>query len=153
MFEFGLTPQQVAGPLTPVSENSDVPETPISYFNSTTSRRTFREEYESIEDEEGVITSSAVPITELFKYADVFDWILMAVGSLSGVVHGGSVAVYIHLFGKIIHLLNFRSNADQLFDHFSQYAVYIIIVGLAVFASGWIGLVLESCRRKTNGFN
>nr|XP_043622692.1 ABC transporter B family member 6-like [Erigeron canadensis] len=35
-------------------------------------------------------------------------------------------------------MLSFHGNVDQLFDHFSQYALYIMYIGLAVFASGWI---------------
>ncbi|XP_024965312.1 ABC transporter B family member 20-like [Cynara cardunculus var. scolymus] len=135
---FGWTPPHGVGPLTPVSENSEVPDSPLPYLDTTTSRRNFPEKNDDIEEEDEVIPPSAVPFTALFACADGFDWILIAVGSLAAVVHGASLAVYLHLFGKIIHLLSFHSNADELFNHFSQHALYIVYIGLAVFAAGWI---------------
>ncbi|KAI3772402.1 hypothetical protein L6452_03587 [Arctium lappa] len=136
---FGWTPPHGVGPLTPVSENPEVPDSPLPYLDTTTSRRNLPQKNDDIEEEEEeVIPPSAVPFTALFACADGFDWILIAVGSLAAVVHGASLAVYLHLFGKIIHLLGFRSNADELFDEFSQHALYIVYIGLAVFGAGWI---------------
>ncbi|KAK9055395.1 hypothetical protein SSX86_026478 [Deinandra increscens subsp. villosa] len=132
MFEIGIV-----GPLTPVSENSEVPDSPSSHFSTTTSGRSNIEEDNNIEEDEPT-SPSAVPFLALFNCAEGFDWILMVAGSLGAVVHGASLAVYLHLFGKIIHLFSFNSNADQVFDLFSQYALCIVYIGLAVFAAGWI---------------
>ncbi|KAI3801449.1 hypothetical protein L1987_29554 [Smallanthus sonchifolius] len=131
MVEIGWSPPHGVGPLTPVSENSEFPDSP-----ATISRHNSIEENDNSEEE--VIPPSAVPFTALFNCADGVDWILMVAGSLGAVVHGASLAVYLHIFGKIIHLLSFDSYADEVFDHFSQYALYIVYIGLAVFAAGWI---------------
>ncbi|KAL8235104.1 hypothetical protein R6Q59_021204 [Mikania micrantha] len=134
LLEIGWAPPHDVGPLTPVSENSEVPDSPVPNIGTNTSLRS------NIEDdiEDDAVSPSAVPFLALFNCADGFDWILMVAGSLGAVLHGASLAVYLHLFGKIIHLLSFHSNADELFDHFSQYALYIVYIGLAVFAAGWI---------------
>ncbi|KAI3514196.1 hypothetical protein L1887_12515 [Cichorium endivia] len=131
------TPPQGVEPLTPVLEKPEVPDSPLPYLDTTTSRRTFTGENDDIEEEE-VIPPSAVPFLALFACADGLDFLLITLGSLGAVVHGASLVVYLHLFGKIIHLLSLRSNADELFDHFSQYALYIVYIGLAVFTAGWI---------------
>ncbi|MFS7943030.1 putative ABC-type xenobiotic transporter [Helianthus anomalus] len=133
MLELGWTPAHGVGLLTPVSENSEAPDTPLS----NTSSRSVIDENDDFEEKE-VVSPSAVPFMALFNCADGFDWILMVVGSLGSVVHGASLAVYIHLFGKVIHLLSFHSNADELFDRFSRYALYIVYIGLVVFAASWI---------------
>ncbi|GKD75448.1 ABC transporter B family member 20-like protein [Tanacetum coccineum] len=156
MFDFGWTSPHGVGPLTPVSENPealDSTDEPLPYFDTTTSRRNFVEENDEIEEELEVIAPSAVPFTALFRCADVFDWILIVVGSLCAVVHGGSLVAYLHLFGKIIHLLSFRigsSNTHELFNDFSQFALYIVYLGLSVFAASWIGkkLILAECVSK-----
>nr|GEV38438.1 ABC transporter B family member 19-like [Tanacetum cinerariifolium] len=144
MFDFGWTSPHSVGPLTPVSENPealDSTDEPLPYFDTTASRRNFVEENDDNEEEQEVIAPSAVPFTALFRCADVFDWILIVVGSLCAVIHGGSLVAYLHLFGKIIHLLSFRigsSNTHELFNDFSQFALYIVYLGLSVFAASWI---------------
>ncbi|KAL7588934.1 hypothetical protein Lser_V15G38449 [Lactuca serriola] len=131
----GVEPQ----PLTPVLEKPEVPDSPLPYLDTTTSRRKFNGGNDHIEEEEEeVIPPSAVPFLALFACADGLDFLLILLGSLGAVVHGASLVVFLHLFGKIIHLLSLRNNADQLFDHFSQYALYIVYIGLTVFTAGWI---------------
>ncbi|KAI3749683.1 hypothetical protein L2E82_20299 [Cichorium intybus] len=61
--------------------------------------------------------------------SNCIDFLLITLGWFCAVVHGASLVVYLHLFGKIIHLLSLRTNADDLFDHFSQYALYIVYIG------------------------
>lgn len=114
----GVEPQ----PLTPVLEKPEVPDSPLPYLDTTTSRRKFNGGNDHIEEEEEeeVIPPSAVPFLALFACADGLDFLLIMLGSLGAVVHGASLVVFLHLFGKIIHLLSLRNNADQLFDHFSQ---------------------------------
>uniref|UniRef100_A0A251ULF2 Putative ATP-binding cassette subfamily C member 9 n=2 Tax=Helianthus annuus TaxID=4232 RepID=A0A251ULF2_HELAN len=136
MLEIGWAPPHGVGPLTPVSESSEVLDSPLSSFRAATSRQNSIGENDNIDEEE--VTPSAVPFMALFNCADGFDWILIVAGSLGAVVHGASLAVYLHLFGKIIHLLSFHSNINEVFNHFSQYALYIVYIGLVVFAAGWI---------------
>ncbi|KAK9055399.1 hypothetical protein SSX86_026482 [Deinandra increscens subsp. villosa] len=133
MFEIGIV-----GPLTPVSENSEVPDSPSSHFSTTTSGRSNIEEDNNIEEDEPT-SPSAVPFLALFNCAEGFDWILMVAGSLGAVVHGASLAVYLHLFGKIIHLFSFNSNADQVFDLFSQAWLFLLQGGLR-FGVGFLRL-------------
>ncbi|KAL4570994.1 hypothetical protein LXL04_017744 [Taraxacum kok-saghyz] len=132
------TPQQgAAEPLTPVLEKPEVPDSPLPYLDTTTSRRNFVGGNDDNKEEE-VIPPSAVPFLALFSCADGLDFLLIMLGSVGAVVHGASLVVYLHLFGKIIHLLSLRSNPDEVFDLFSMYALYIVYTGLTVFASGWI---------------
>ncbi|KAI3737544.1 hypothetical protein L2E82_27550 [Cichorium intybus] len=109
----------IVEPLTQVLEKPEVPDSPLPYLDTTTGRRTCTGENDDIEVDE-VIPPSAVPFLALFACADGLDFLLITLGSLGAVVHGASLVVYLHLFGKIIHLLSLRSNADELFDHFSQ---------------------------------
>ena len=46
-----------------------------------------------------------VPFFKLFSYADSWDYLLMAIGSVGACVHGASVPVFFIFFGKIINII------------------------------------------------
>ncbi|CAI8608612.1 unnamed protein product [Vicia faba] len=46
-----------------------------------------------------------VPLLKLFSYADFYDYVLMAVGSVGACIHGASVPVFFIFFGKIINVI------------------------------------------------
>ncbi|XP_043716827.1 ABC transporter B family member 20-like [Telopea speciosissima] len=133
---FGLSPPHIQ-PLTPVSEVSEPPESPSPY----TEPGPVEDELEIEEAEEIEPPPAAVPFSRLFACADGFDWVLMVVGSLAAAAHGTALVVYLHYFGKVIQFLNWHEpsvNSEELFQRFTEHALFIIYVALGVFAAGWI---------------
>jgi len=46
-----------------------------------------------------------VPLLKLFSFADFYDYVLMALGSIGACIHGASVPVFFIFFGKIINVV------------------------------------------------
>ncbi len=46
-----------------------------------------------------------VPLLKLFAFADFYDYILMAIGSVGACIHGASVPVFFIFFGKLINII------------------------------------------------
>jgi ATP-binding cassette subfamily B (MDR/TAP) protein 1 len=46
-----------------------------------------------------------VPLLKLFSFADSYDYVLMAIGSVGACVHGVSVPVFFIFFGKMINII------------------------------------------------
>lgn len=46
-----------------------------------------------------------VPLLKLFSFADSYDCVLMAIGSVGACVHGASVPVFFIFFGKLINII------------------------------------------------
>lgn len=46
-----------------------------------------------------------VPLLKLFSFADFYDCVLMAIGSVGACVHGASVPVFFIFFGKLINVI------------------------------------------------
>ena len=46
-----------------------------------------------------------VPLLKLFSFADFYDYVLMALGSLGACVHGASLPVFFIFFGKLINVI------------------------------------------------
>uniref|UniRef100_A0A5B6Z274 Putative ABC transporter B family member 20 n=1 Tax=Davidia involucrata TaxID=16924 RepID=A0A5B6Z274_DAVIN len=138
---FGWSPPHMQ-PLTPVSEVSEPPESPLPYLEpGTDAEAAAVDDEEEIEEaEETEPPPAAVPFSGLFACADRFDWVLMLAGSLAAMAHGTALVVYLHLFGKVIQLLSFdhSQRSDELFQKFTQHALYIIYIASGVFAAGWI---------------
>ena len=49
--------------------------------------------------------TAKVPFLKLFSFADRWDCVLMAVGSLGACAHGASVPVFFIFFGKLINII------------------------------------------------
>jgi ATP-binding cassette subfamily B (MDR/TAP) protein 1 len=96
-------------------------------------------EEEMEEAEEMEPPPAAVPFSRLFACADRLDWVLMVVGSFAAAAHGTALVVYLHYFAKIIHLLKHQHEPpDVLFDKFTELAMTLVHIAVAVFAAGWI---------------
>lgn len=54
---------------------------------------------------EGEGPKKKVPFFKLFAFADFYDYVLMAIGSLGACVHGASVPVFFIFFGKLINII------------------------------------------------
>ncbi|XP_057979479.1 ABC transporter B family member 20 [Malania oleifera] len=136
---FGWSPPHIQ-PLTPVSEVSEPPESPSPYLDSNTEAVPVDVEEEMEEAEEIEPPPAAVPFSRLFACADRFDWFLMVVGSLAAAAHGTALVVYLHYFAKIIQLLRLgpAEGPDRLFHRFTELALTIVYIAVAVFAAGWI---------------
>ncbi|XP_043700621.1 ABC transporter B family member 20-like [Telopea speciosissima] len=136
---FGWSPPHIQ-PLTPVSEVSEPPESPSPYLDNNEAVPV-EDEQEIEEAEEIEPPPAAVPFSRLFACADGFDWFLMVVGSLAAAAHGTALVVYLHYFGKVIQLLDWHNSSggpEELFQRFTEHALYIIYIASGVFAAGWI---------------
>ncbi|KAJ3677350.1 hypothetical protein LUZ60_003074 [Juncus effusus] len=80
----------------------------------------------------------SVAFYELFSFADKWDRMLMAAGSLGAVVHGAAMPVFFLLFGNLIN--GFGKNQMHLHkmtDEVSKYALYFVYLGLVVCVSSY----------------
>ncbi|KAM7494945.1 hypothetical protein LguiB_029554 [Lonicera macranthoides] len=135
---FGWSPPHMQ-PLTPVSEVSEPPESPSPYLDTSTDAAPMEVEEEMEEAEEMEPPPAAVPFSRLFACADRLDWVLMVVGSFAAAAHGTALVVYLHYFAKIVQLLRHESEApDVLFEKFTELALTLVHIAVAVFAAGWI---------------
>ncbi|RRT65261.1 hypothetical protein B296_00015916, partial [Ensete ventricosum] len=46
-----------------------------------------------------------VPFLKLFAFADTWDYVLMALGSIGACAHGASVPIFFIFFGKLINII------------------------------------------------
>ncbi|XP_058084025.1 ABC transporter B family member 19-like [Magnolia sinica] len=75
---------------------------------------------------------------KLFSFADKYDWLFMAAGSLGAVVHGSAMPVFFLLFGDLVN--GFGKNQTDLkkmTDEVSKYALYFVYLGLVVCVSSY----------------
>ncbi|XP_068314783.1 ABC transporter B family member 20 isoform X2 [Pyrus communis] len=145
---FGWSPPHIQ-PLTPVSEVSEPPESPSPYMEQSidASAQPMELEEEMEEQEEMEPPPAAVPFSRLFTCADRLDWVLMTVGSLAAAAHGTALVVYLHYFGKIIHVLWVKRDHkgeppqmnEEQFQKFMDLSLSIVYIAAGVFAAGWIG--------------
>uniref|UniRef100_A0A0E0K3V6 MDR-like ABC transporter n=1 Tax=Oryza punctata TaxID=4537 RepID=A0A0E0K3V6_ORYPU len=56
-------------------------------------------------EKEAAVKAEKVPFLKLFSFADRWDYVLMAVGSLGACAHGASVPVFFIFFGKLINII------------------------------------------------
>ncbi|XP_026412562.1 ABC transporter B family member 20-like [Papaver somniferum] len=146
---FGWSPPHIQ-PLTPVSEVSEPPESPSPYITENNhNNNEGNPQQVSLEDDEDEMDGeddemepppAAVPFSRLFVYADTFDWFLMVFGSVAAAAHGIALVVYLHFFGKVIHLMSFKgsTSGDELLQLFQKHILQIMYIASAVFVAGWI---------------
>jgi ATP-binding cassette subfamily B (MDR/TAP) protein 1 len=80
----------------------------------------------------------AVAFHELFSFADKWDLMLMAAGSLGALAHGAAMPLFFLLFGDLIN--GFGKNQTDLrtmTDEVAKYALYFVYLGLVVCASSY----------------
>ncbi|GKU90128.1 hypothetical protein SLEP1_g4168 [Rubroshorea leprosula] len=102
------------------------------------------EEMESkMEQKQPQNSSNRQPVSffGLFGAADKVDCVLMLFGSLGSFIHGATLPVFFVLFGHMIDSLgHLSSNSHTLSSRVSEYALYLVYLGLIVFVSAWIGV-------------
>ncbi|KAK3231862.1 hypothetical protein Dsin_003743 [Dipteronia sinensis] len=60
----------------------------------------------------------------------------MFVGSLGAIIHGAALPVFFILFGRMIDSLgHLSSNPHKLSSRISEHALYLLYLGVVVFAS------------------
>ncbi|OAY72403.1 ABC transporter B family member 19 isoform X1 [Ananas comosus] len=75
---------------------------------------------------------------ELFSFADKWDWMLMAAGSVGAVVHGSAMPVFFLFFGDLVNGFGKNQyNLRKMTDEVSKYALYFVYLGLVVCVSSY----------------
>ncbi|CAI0388541.1 unnamed protein product [Linum tenue] len=94
-----------------------------------------------------------LPFHKLFCFADKYDWMLMACGSIGAIIHGSSMPVFFLLFGEMVN--GFGKNQSDLptmIHEVSKYALYFVYLGLIVCVSSYaeIGCWMYSGERQVS---
>lgn len=80
----------------------------------------------------------SVPFFQLFSFADKFDYMLMATGTIGAIIHGSSMPVFFLLFGQMVNGFGKNQMDLQTMTHeVSKYALYFVYLGLIVCASSY----------------
>ena len=61
--------------------------------------------------------SDAVPLYQLFSFADPFDYLLMAIGTVGAIAHGAALPVFFLFFGKLLNGFGANSNNPHQAAH------------------------------------
>ncbi|XP_074587475.1 ABC transporter B family member 19 [Curcuma longa] len=75
---------------------------------------------------------------ELFSFADRWDYLLMAAGSVGAVVHGSAMPVFFLLFGDLVNGFGKNQHHLSVMTHeVSKFALYFVYLGLVVCLSSY----------------
>ncbi|CAM8901165.1 unnamed protein product [Rhodiola kirilowii] len=81
----------------------------------------------------------SVPFLKLFKFADLRDWQLMAVGSIGACIHGASLPVFFIFFGKMIDVMGLAYLNPPAASHkVAKYALDFLYLSVVILFSSWI---------------
>lgn len=68
-----------------------------------------------------------VSLLKLFSFADFYDCVLMALGSIGACIHGASVPVFFIFFGKLINVIGLAYLFPKQASHKVAKVFYLII--------------------------
>ncbi|PKI45642.1 hypothetical protein CRG98_033958 [Punica granatum] len=88
----------------------------------------------------------------LFAAADKTDYLLMFLGSMGACIHGAALPAFFILFGRMIDSLGqLSSDPHRISSRVSQQALYLVYLGLVIFATAWIGVAfwMQTGERQT----
>ncbi|KAI4314502.1 hypothetical protein L6164_027405 [Bauhinia variegata] len=79
-----------------------------------------------------------VPLLKLFSFADFYDYVLMAIGSVGACVHGASVPVFFIFFGKLINVIGLAYLFPKEASHkVAMYSLDFVYLSIAILFSSW----------------
>ncbi|XP_072962777.1 ABC transporter B family member 2-like [Typha angustifolia] len=79
-----------------------------------------------------------VPFLKLFSFADKWDYLLMAIGSIGACAHGASVPVFFIYFGKLINIIGIAYLFPSSVSHrVATYSLDFVYLGIAILFSSW----------------
>ncbi|KAK7360894.1 hypothetical protein VNO77_02911 [Canavalia gladiata] len=79
-----------------------------------------------------------VPLLKLFSFADFYDYVLMAIGSVGACVHGASVPIFFIFFGKIINVIGLAYLVPKEASHeVAKYSMDFVYLSIAILFSSW----------------
>ncbi|CAN6461005.1 unnamed protein product [Victoria cruziana] len=79
-----------------------------------------------------------VPFLKLFAFADLWDYVLMAVGTVGAVAHGASVPVFFIFFGKLINIIGVAFfYPAAVSDKVAKYSLDFVYLSIAILFSSW----------------
>ncbi|KAF7829207.1 ABC transporter B family member 2-like [Senna tora] len=79
-----------------------------------------------------------VPLLKLFSFADSYDYVLMAIGSIGACVHGASVPVFFIFFGKLINVIGLAYLFPKEASHqVAKYSLDFVYLSIAILFSSW----------------
>ncbi|XP_047150543.1 ABC transporter B family member 2-like [Vigna umbellata] len=88
--------------------------------------------------EKGTRQERKVPLLKLFSFADLYDCVLMGVGSVGACVHGASVPVFFVFFGKIINVIGLAYLFPKEASHeVAKYALDFVYLSIVILFSSW----------------
>ncbi|PKI46864.1 hypothetical protein CRG98_032675 [Punica granatum] len=80
-----------------------------------------------------------VSFLKLFSFADFYDYVLMAVGSVGACIHGVSVPVFFIFFGKLINIIGLAYLFPKEASHkVAKYSLDFVYLSVAILFSSWI---------------
>ncbi|KAL5724959.1 ABC-type xenobiotic transporter [Ranunculus cassubicifolius] len=95
-------------------------------------------ENKSVPEAEKKKEEQSVPFYELFSFADKYDYLLMAGGSLGAFIHGSAMPVFFLLFGQMVNGFGKnQSDLKKLTEEVSKYALYFVYLGFVVCVSSY----------------
>ncbi|KAM7254078.1 hypothetical protein ACFE04_031760 [Oxalis oulophora] len=80
-----------------------------------------------------------VSLFKLFKFADLYDCVLMFLGSIGAIVHGASVPVFFIFFGKIINIIGLAYLFPKEASHkVAKYSLDFVYLSIVILFSSWL---------------
>ncbi|XP_010491749.1 PREDICTED: ABC transporter B family member 10 [Camelina sativa] len=81
----------------------------------------------------------SVSFLKLFSFADFYDCVLMALGSIGACIHGASVPVFFIFFGKLINIIGLAYLFPREASHkVAKYSLDFVYLSVVILFSSWI---------------
>ncbi|KAL9856011.1 ABC transporter B family member 10 [Arabidopsis thaliana] len=81
----------------------------------------------------------SVSFLKLFSFADFYDCVLMALGSIVACIHGASVPVFFIFFGKLINIIGLAYLFPQEASHkVAKYSLDFVYLSVVILFSSWL---------------